>query len=98
VVGVNAYQVEEASGGRQAMPVPDPAKMCAHGAAFDAYKQGRSQAAVRAARDRLAAAAGDSQQNIFERVVEATEADCTHGEICAKLRRELGFDRPLVMV
>jgi methylmalonyl-CoA mutase N-terminal domain/subunit len=48
--------------------------------------------------DRLAAAAGDPQQNIFERVVEAAEAGCTHGEICATLRRELGFGQPLVMV
>jgi len=24
-------------------------------------------------------------------VVEAAEAGCTHGEICATLRRELGF-------
>jgi hypothetical protein len=24
-------------------------------------------------------------------VVEAAEAGCTHGEICAKLRSELGF-------
>src|SRR5487761_2516115 len=98
LVGVNAYRVEEGSSGRQALPVPDPAKMRAHIAAFAAYKQGRSQAAVRAAQDRLAAAAGDPQQNIFERVVEAAEAGCTHGEICATLRRELGFGQPLVMV
>ena len=98
VVGVNAYQVEEDSSGRQALPVPDPAKMRAHIAAFAAYKRARSQAAVRAAQDRLAAAAGDPQQNIFERVVEAAEAGCTHGEICATLRRELGFGQPLVVV
>ncbi len=98
VVGVNAYQVEEDKSGRQALPVPDPANMRAHIAAFAAYKQGRSQAAVRAAQDRLAAAANDPRQNIFERVVEAAEAGCTHGEICATLRRELGFGQPLVMV
>ena len=98
VVGVNAYQVEEGSSGRQALPVPDPANMRAHIAAFAAYKQGRSQAAVRAAQDRLAAAANDPQLNIFERVVEAADAGCTHGEICATLRRELGFGQPLVVV
>jgi hypothetical protein len=32
------------------------------------------------------------------RVVDAAEAGCTHGEICAMLRRELGFGQPLVMV
>ncbi len=98
VVGVNAYQVDEGSGERQALPVPDPAKMQAHIAAFKAYKQARSQAAVQKAQDGLAAAAGDARQNIFARVVEAAEAGCTHGEICATLRRELGFGQPLVMV
>ena len=98
VVGVNAYQVEEGRGERQALPVPDPAKMQAHIAAFKAYKDARSQAAVQRALDGLAAAAGDAKQNVFERVVEAAEAGCTHGEICATLRRELGFGQPLVVV
>jgi methylmalonyl-CoA mutase N-terminal domain/subunit len=98
VVGVNAYQVEEGRGDRQALPTPDPAKMQAHIAAFKAYKEGRSQAAVRQALDGVASAAGDPEQNIFERVVEAAEAGCTHGEICATLRRELGFGQPLVVV
>jgi len=98
VVGVNAYQVEEGKSERQALPTPEPAKMQTHVAAFKAYKEQRSQDAVHTARDRLAAAAGDPRQNIFERVVEAAEAGCTHGEICATLRRELGFGQPLVMV
>lgn len=98
VVGVNAYQVEEGSGERQALPTPDPAKMQAHIAAFSAYKEARSQASVQRALDRLATSAGDPKQNIFARVVEAAEAGCTHGEICATLRRELGFGQPLVMV
>jgi pivalyl-CoA mutase large subunit len=90
--------VDEGSGERQALPVPDAAKMRAHIAAFKAYKEHRSQAAVRAAQDRLASAAADARQNIFERVVEAAEAGCTHGEICATLRRELGFGQPPVAV
>ncbi len=98
VVGVNAYQVEEGSGEREALPVPDPAKMQAHLAAFAAYKQARSQAAVQRALDGLAAAASDPKQNVFAHVVEAAEAGCTHGEICATLRRELGFGQPLVVV
>lgn len=98
VVGVNAYQVEEAKSERQALPAPDPAKMQAHIAAFKAYKKQRSQAAVQTAQDRLASAAGDPKQNIFARVVEAAEAGCTHGEICATLRRELGFGQPLIVV
>ncbi len=98
VVGVNAYQVEEGRSDRQALPAPDPAKMQAHIAAFKAYKEQRSQAAVRGAQDALAAAANDTRQNIFARVVEAAEAGCTHGEICSTLRRELGFGQPLVVV
>jgi methylmalonyl-CoA mutase N-terminal domain/subunit len=72
--------------------------MRSHIAAFKAYKEQRSQAAVQTARDRLASAAGDPKQNIFARVVEAAEAGCTHGEICATLRRELGFGQPLIVV
>ncbi len=98
VVGVNAYQVKESEGERQALPVPDAEKMRAHIAAFQAYKAARSQAAVRAALDALAAAADDENQNIFQRVIEAAEAGCTHGEICGTLRRELGFGQPLVVV
>ena len=30
--------------------------------------------------------------------VEAAEAGCSHGEICATLRRKLGFGQPLVRV
>jgi len=98
LVGVNAYQVEEGKSERQALPVPDPAKMQAHIAAFTAYKAQRSQGAVQAAQGALAAAANDPKQNIFARVVEAAEAGCTHGEICATLRRELGFGQPLVVI
>jgi methylmalonyl-CoA mutase, N-terminal domain len=32
------------------------------------------------------------------RVVAAADAGATHGEICACLRRELGFGQPLAMV
>ena len=98
MVGVNAYQVQEGSGERQALPAPDPANMQAHIAAFKAYKEARSQAGVQRALERLAASSGDPKQNVFAQVVEAAEAGCTHGEICATLRRELGFGQPLVMV
>ena len=98
VVGVNAYQVEEGKSERQALPAPDPAGMRSHIAAFKAHKEQRSRGAVQAAQDGLAAAASDPRQNIFARVVEAAEAGCTHGEICATLRRELGFGQPLTVV
>ena len=98
VVGVNAYQIDEDSDGRRALPLPDAETMRAHIAAFRAYKEARPQAAVRAALDAVAAAAGDPKQNVFARVIAAAETGCTHGEICATLRRELGFGQPQVMV
>ncbi|MHB1121673.1 MAG: acyl-CoA mutase large subunit family protein [Ramlibacter sp.] len=91
VVGVNAWQVEEDSSARPINPRPDRAAMEAHLAAFKAFKAQRSQDDVQRALDALARATGDSRDNIFGRVVEAAEAGCTHGEICATLRRELGF-------
>jgi methylmalonyl-CoA mutase, N-terminal domain len=91
VVGVNAYQVQEDSSARPINPRPDRAKMQAHIDAFKAFKARRSQDDVRRALDTLARSAQDERDNVFARVVEAAEAGCTHGEICATLRRELGF-------
>jgi methylmalonyl-CoA mutase, N-terminal domain len=91
IVGVNAYQVEEDSSARPINPRPDRAAMQAHVDAFKAFKAQRSQAAVRGGLDALVRAANDPRENVFARVVEAAEAGCTHGEICATLRREMGF-------
>lgn len=91
VVGVNAYQVEEDSSARPINPRPDRAAMQAHIDSFQAFKAQRSQAAVHGALDALARAANDPGDNVFGRVIEAAEAGCTHGEICHRLRREMGF-------
>jgi methylmalonyl-CoA mutase N-terminal domain/subunit len=91
VVGVNRYQVEEDAAERQALARPDPERMRTHVAAFKAWKAGRSQATVRQALDALAAATRNPQANVFAAVVAAAEAGGTHGEICGRLRRELGF-------
>jgi methylmalonyl-CoA mutase N-terminal domain/subunit len=64
---------------------------------LQAFKAARSQTQVRAALDRLAAAANSKEQNVFAGVVEAATAGATHGEIVACLRRELGFGQPLVV-
>ena len=98
VVGVNAYQVEEDRSSRQPMAKPDPRRMREHLEAFARYKAERSQSAVARALDELARAANDVRQNVFERVVAAAEAGVTHGEICATLRREIGFGQPLAAV
>lgn len=91
VVGVNAWQVEEDSRARPINPRPDRATMQAFVDSLRAFKAQRSQDEVRRALDALARAAQDRRDNVFARVVKAAEAGCTHGEICATLRRELGF-------
>ncbi|TAK87423.1 MAG: methylmalonyl-CoA mutase [Betaproteobacteria bacterium] len=98
IVGVNAYQVDEEAAGVRALDKPDPQRMRAHLEAFARYKAARSQSALQRALDGLARAAGDPARNLFEQVIAAAEAGATHGEICATLRRELGFGRPLVAV
>ncbi len=91
LVGVNAYRAEEDGSARQPLRRPDPAAMRAHLEKFKAFKANRSPGAVESALDALARAANDPQLNVFEKVVEAAEAGCTHGEICGRLRREFGF-------
>jgi methylmalonyl-CoA mutase N-terminal domain/subunit len=91
VVGVNAYRVDEDASARTTNPRPDAQAMRAHLEAFKAFKAQRSQADVARALNALARAAHAPDENIFEHVVAAAEAGCTHGEICATLRRELGF-------
>ncbi len=98
VVGVNAYRAEEADTARPPVYKPDPAAMRAHLAAFRDWKAARSSDAVRRALDDLARAVASTDRNVFEQVVAAAEAGCTHGEICGRLRRELGFGQPLAFV
>jgi methylmalonyl-CoA mutase N-terminal domain/subunit len=98
IVGVNRYQVDEDRSARPALPKPDPQKMRAHVAALRTWKASRSSEAVARALERLARSAHDARANVFAEVVNAAEAGCTHGEICATLRRELGFGHPLAIV
>ncbi|MBI2318421.1 MAG: acyl-CoA mutase large subunit family protein, partial [Betaproteobacteria bacterium] len=98
VVGVNAYRAEEEAGARRALERPDPARMRGHLEAFCRWKRSRSRDAVERALDELARAANDPKRNLFDQVAAAAQADCTHGEICSTLRRELGFGEPLAEV
>jgi methylmalonyl-CoA mutase N-terminal domain/subunit len=91
VVGVNAYRVDEGAADRPPVQTVDDAAMAAHRTAFAEWKAARSQARVASALDDLARAANATRTNVFEHVVAAAEAGCTHGEICGTLRRELGF-------
>lgn len=96
VVGVNAYQVPEDEAARPVLKRPARAVIDAQIARFKAFKRDRSKAAVDKALAALARAAADEGDNVFARVVKAAEAGATHGEICACLRREMGFGEPLV--
>jgi methylmalonyl-CoA mutase N-terminal domain/subunit len=98
IVGVNAYRVDETATDRPPVQDVDGDAVRTHLAAFAAWKATRSQATVGNALDDLARAANAPRANVFEHVVVAAEAGCTHGEICATLRRELGFGHVQAMV
>ena len=55
--------------------------MLRHVERFKAFKRDRSQKQVVRALDALARAANSKDENVFEKVVEATEAGVTHGEV-----------------
>ncbi len=97
VVGVNAYQIEEDAHDYRSQPYPDPAAITAQCARLKAFKQNRSAAAASKALDDLARSA-QGTANVMAATVAATIAGATHGEICAVLRRELGFGQPLAIV
>jgi methylmalonyl-CoA mutase N-terminal domain/subunit len=98
VVGVNSYTVDEEAGKRVPLAKPDPALMQAHLAAFALWKARRSAADVERTLSDVARAAQGDGGNIFGAVVAGAAAGATHGEICATLRRELGFGHPLVVI
>ena len=101
IVGVNAYQVDENPDDYRVPPYPEAAVIDAQIGRLKAFKGQRSQAAVAAALDALARAAESApanDANVFGAVVDAASAGVTHGEICAALRRELGFGQPLTIV
>ncbi len=97
IVGVNAHRVEAED--FQVVPLERPARarIEAQIARLRRFKAERDQTRVRRALDDLARAANAEDANVFEKVVDAAVAGATHGEICACLRRELGFGQPLVV-
>lgn len=97
IVGVNAYKVEEDARHRPVLQRPDSAEIDGQIARLRAYKKDRSGRTVAAALDGLARAAEDERLNLFAAVVDAADAGATHGEICTRLRREVGFGEPLVV-
>jgi methylmalonyl-CoA mutase N-terminal domain/subunit len=98
VVGVNKYQVDEAASHRPPVLRPEADKMQRHLDDFAAMKAARPASAVAAGLDGLTRAAESADGNVFGAVVEAARAGLTNEEICGRLRRDLGFGQPLVVV
>ena len=65
---------------------------------FVAAKAARSPSAVARALDALTRAAESSDGNVFAAVVDGARAGLSNEEICSRLRRDLGFGQPLVIV
>ncbi|TAK44885.1 MAG: methylmalonyl-CoA mutase [Betaproteobacteria bacterium] len=97
VVGVNAYRTAEASAALRPLEYPERSRISAQLARLAEFKARRAQGAVANALGELARAAQGSA-NLFAAVLAAVEAGATHGEVCATLRRELGFGQPLTVV
>ena len=97
IIGVNCYRESEEDIQHQGLARPDPKAIEEQLAVLKRFKERRSQSGVQKALDQLARAAHSEDDNIFARVVDATLAEVTHGEICTCLRRELGFGQPLVL-
>ena len=53
---------------------------------------------MNAALDALTRAAEDPKANVFAAVVDGARAGLSNEEICARLRRDLGFGQPLAFV
>jgi methylmalonyl-CoA mutase N-terminal domain/subunit len=104
VVGVNAYRADERDDAlqRPAVERPDPVAMQAHVDALVGWKRARPQAGVDAALDALTRAAeakpGTAGSNVFGAIVDGVRAGLSHEEVCARLRRDLGFGMPLAFV
>jgi methylmalonyl-CoA mutase N-terminal domain/subunit len=98
VVGVNKYRADDDAEQRPPVERPDRDAMQRLRDAFVAAKARRPAAAVAGALDGLTRAAESKDGNLFAAVVDAARAGCSNEEICTRLRRDLGFGHPLVIV
>ena len=97
IVGVNAYRGDDDDLEMDWLERPNRNAIEAQIARAKRFKAERSHARVETALGDLARAANGSDENVFALSVDAAIAGVTHGEICACLRRELGFGQPLVV-
>ncbi len=98
VVGVNKFKVpEEDEMPRQPLKPPPADVIEAQIERLKRYKAERDQTATARAMDELSRAAESEDENVFEKIVDATCAGATHGEICQRLRDIYGFGDPLIV-
>jgi methylmalonyl-CoA mutase N-terminal domain/subunit len=98
IVGVNKYRADDDASARPAVERPDRERMQRHRDDFVRAKAERSPAAVEQALDGLTRAAESGDGNVFAAVVDGARAGLSNEEICTRLRRDLGFGQPLVVV
>ena len=97
VVGVNAYQVEDAEDrAPELQPRLTDAEVDCYLARLDAFKQSRDTGAVTRALDAIARAAATERENVFAAVVDAAAAGATHGEMVGCLRGVYGEGAPRI--
>ena len=94
-VGINKYQ-EEGEVPVASLERPDRTLIEEHLETLSRFKKERSNDIVAKSLDELTRAAEDDKVNIFAKIVDAAEVGATNGEICGRLRRDLGFGNPLV--
>jgi methylmalonyl-CoA mutase, N-terminal domain len=98
IVGVNKYRADDDAADRPPVERPEAAAMQRHLDAFRSAKAGRSASAVAQALDALTRATESKGGNVFAAVVDGARAGLTNEEVCTRLRRDLGFGQPLVIV
>ena len=94
-VGINRYQ-EEGEVPVASLKRPDRTLIEEHLETLSRFKEERSNDSVAKSLDELTRAAEDDKINIFAKIVDAVEVGATNGEVCGRLRRDLGFGNPLV--
>lgn len=98
IVGVNKNLVaDDDQMAREPLKPPSGEVIEAQLMRLKRFKAERNQEAVTRALDDLARAGESVDENVFGKIVEAADANATHGEICHRLREVYGFGEPLIV-
>ena len=98
IVGVNAYRTDnELDIPVKPLPRPPVQDIDRYLARLADYRASREKARVDRALGELAEGAATSGGNLYEKVIDATRAGATQGEIVAVLRQVVGDGQPLIV-